>query len=276
MDISQGEDVEKIVKNIQNGKFEDLAQRFKKLELKDVLEMDQKTFLDQFALEEKIRGLALYNALSSLTWTEENPQNQKEEKKNQKEEKKFMEKIIINFTFLNDLKNEEIANLEKKVVDDQFSMFSTADRPPLSSALNELIGSNQTIRVLKLGFNNLGDRSLPILFKYCRKFPNLEYLDLFSNRISANAWSGLKALLELKNIKFINIAGNIIASADSKNFFEILPIELLVKLVWVPEHWINAKPAWTYCLGKRSYLASDIARIFFMFYSTLSDCKITE
>lgn len=180
------------------------------------------------------------------------------------------------YDFLENLQPSDIEQLEQMVIDDKFKMFATPEKQILSDTLASVrLKKDKSLRVLKLGSNNLGDHSVSILLSFCKdSFPMLEYLDLSFNRLSEKIWSlGLKELAELENIKVINIFGNPASSIDSKPFFEVVPVHILAKLIWIPEQWLSSG-GWINCLGNRVYLATDIKLFHESIYARLKKNKL--
>lgn len=75
-------------------------------------------------------------------------------------------------------------------------------------------------------------------------------LDMDSNQFSPDHLFGNSEFLELlssSNCKFISIIGNEAATVESLHYLSTLNLQLMAKLIWVPNVWVDGK-GWKICL----------------------------
>ena len=124
------------------------------------------------------------------------------------------------------------------------TFFGMTNPSPGKTFVNEMSPPDPNWTTLNLSSNNLLDEDVSHIKNYVDPLNKLEILDLSWNRIYGK-WNpevdrNLIAIAKKPSIKFIVVVGNPIASIDRADFLQNLEDWVLKKLVWIPEHWIEA------------------------------------
>lgn len=76
----------------------------------------------------------------------------------------------------------------------------------------------------------------------------------------------LTRLLNIENVKYVNIASNPVASNDSEKYFTEMDINAFRKLIWIPKLWINNENFYEIC-GKDSERKLIVKNVHKEYYS---------
>jgi hypothetical protein len=140
--------------------------------------------------------------------------------------------------------NVNSLELKKRVCSKQFKGLTTyIATDELADVLDKNIFGS--ILYVDLSSNNLFDIDLPEIAKFVALLPNCKLLDISFNRFEGiratceELETSIIAILNLKNMQFLDICGNSIASIEKKDFFYNLSPEHLEKLIWIPKNWLQ-------------------------------------
>jgi hypothetical protein len=124
------------------------------------------------------------------------------------------------------------------------------DRQINCEELIHIIGGDtfeKTRRVI-CSHNDLFECDVRYLFNLVAKMPNCFEVDLSFNRLYGTnvetkkmVDNSIKSILELPQVKYVVVIGNVIASLSQKDFFLQLNEDHLKKLIWIPSEWISGK-----------------------------------
>ena len=188
------------------------------------------------------------------------------------------------------------------LIDDRWSAFDKS-KTPVGKWCHDI----QTLTSIKgathidLSNNRLTDESLPEIVDVLKHVSDvralgedvssLRVIDLSGNRFSFESFSHLVQLLEMDTVHYVNVVNNSLASIESMDEFERLPIRLLLKLIWIPKSKLMNEDgsltsgsrtasfdsrmasfgSWHISLGCRKYdrrLCDQIARFHVWFYES--------
>jgi len=113
--------------------------------------------------------------------------------------------------------------------------------------------NTENLTEVDLSSNELSDPDLLYIVNFIQQLPNCHTIDLSHNNFhgslieKSEADSHLFELLNMKHVKTVIILGNGMATSDRRDLYLDLQrskkFNLLKKLIWIPERWIEDKKA---------------------------------
>jgi len=131
-----------------------------------------------------------------------------------------------------------------RLLDDSFLGLVGLDFPQTITQYLKSIEPKPSVTHLLLNANNLTDGSLPSMVNFVpEKFPNLELLDLASNRFTEKANADIVKLMQsLPKLKWIDLTTNSNGLVDINNagwFQTLSKVGLLQKVIFLPKPWLD-------------------------------------
>jgi hypothetical protein len=158
-----------------------------------------------------------------------------------------------------------------RVIPDAFAKFEDTGMMTITN-FQKFIGdpAKSPFVGLSIARNHLSDPSLLTFVPFFAAMPKLQVLDLSQNYFSPAVLSAICPLLQKEPPVIVVIHGNPAASMEARDAFESLPTEEFLRLVWIPQHWLEAR-LWTVCLGtEKGKLANAIYNAHSRFFSQSS------
>lgn len=170
--------------------------------------------------------------------------------------------------------NPLVLMLSRRAVDKRFEKFEAVSGSPdritfglILEALKYPLEPIKSTTILDLSSNYLSDDTMSDVLEVVKLLPSLEIVDLSRNSLTINSWLHLEQLLRMPNLKYVSIVSNeFLASSDSKDFFAQLKAEYLLKLIWLPQPWLNGR-GWIRNLGPHVGLMISVEKYHRTFYA---------
>ncbi len=139
-----------------------------------------------------------------------------------------------------------------RIMDNDISKFPPTTRPRSVHQIIGKITDEGKVSLLNLSDNYITSKGAKQLTSWLKDdhLPNLQELNLSYNRIQSDIMPDFEELLQRNNFKYLNIVGNPAASIDSKEYFNTLCLESLLKIIWIPEALIEEEN-WKTIIAKR-------------------------
>lgn len=163
--------------------------------------------------------------------------------------------------------SDSVLDLKQRLYPTKFASLDST-KPTLSSVKIP----SRVFTGLDVSENNLMDDDIPLLRKLLDSLPQCKYVNLSRNRIYGKGEPALvndplKEILATKDIVWVDITVNPLASIDRVDFFASLSEGQLKKLIWIPSTWL-AGNAWHQVLGNQQQLIDLVQSTHEAYYST--------
>jgi len=163
---------------------------------------------------------------------------------------------------------ETVLNYSQEgIIDDQLASLMRNPPKSITKVIEEVRTEKNKLITLDLSRNHITDQSLGTVSTLwqAENSISLKEIDLSSNRISSETLHLFDSLLRKDDFKYLNIVDTPAATIDSKPYFSNLASQLLQKLIWIPERWVNAEN-WHLLLEERSDLINIIKELHNEYY----------
>jgi len=162
---------------------------------------------------------------------------------------------------------EGALDLSERVISNRWKKIQT-HLVPIHQVIN-IVSFAEKVTMLDLSMNGLFDEDIMSVQELVAKFTSCKVVDLSYNRISGENEETIKCLEGLlKNLDYLSIAGNAIATTDCISFFKRKTKEQLQKLIWIPCSWIVGGD-WKSLVDKKFWV--DVGSTHKAFYKLFPD-----